>query len=142
MNPNVFERFYRGSVKETMERWLKMQKKALPILWLATLVLFPFEPAGREIAGICLTCPVEEAAPSHPNCAQIQDMSGSLRRMTSEIVPVAAQKPNFCKPNFKRCARPAAMRVDDEAVLLSQSWQFTLRAAVQPRAPSFNITSC
>lgn len=132
--------------KGGMERWMKLQKKALPILWLASLILFPFEPAGRDIVGSCWACPntADETAPTppHANCMPSQNMHNAFRRVDNDVMPAGVQRhPSLLHP-VAILVLSAKPRLDDRAHLLSRRWQFALRAAVSPRAPSSPRTSC
>jgi len=125
---------------------MRLLRKGMPALWLAVAIVFPFDLAGREIAGIGCPCPnsTEDTVPtsSHANCAQLQGIPNSWRREDKPAVTEGPGRPDPINLRISIHALPAKPYLDGEAFLLSQRWQFSLRAAFPPRAPTSARSSC
>jgi hypothetical protein len=123
-----------------MESWVKILKTLLPALWLSWFLLFPLDSTGREVSNSCCASPysAEDSSPtsSECGCGQLQGVPNAWRREGKESLrPVAATPDaNLVRVVYRNI--PSESQPAGEAMLFSQRWQFVLRAAVPPRAPT------
>ena len=112
----------------------------LPVFWLAMAVGSFFEPA--EVAGVEASCEANTAADTQPQefSGQPSDLEAvslsSARRHRSEsAVPAPAVQVLFKSVPLTCPAENGAYQTV-EVLSLARTWQFLLRAALNPRAPS------
>ena len=126
-----------------MNWWKKILAGTLVVLWVPLTMHCRLEPLpGMEFLACC---PDEDAAPHQDSdcdddaCAVVE--SGSYKTENDLVaVPVPVLVPAlFLTPLLRLEVIPAVNHVAFEASPpeLSATWQFSFRAALRPRAPSF-----
>jgi hypothetical protein len=129
-----------------MTSWIQLLKRVIPAIWLAATILFPLESMSSGLLSIDCACTpsAEDTAPAcpHTNYVSLQDMGNACR---GEGKAIAALAPVKSDPFARQVTiRDHALSIDwdGEAFLLSHYWQFSLRTAIPPRAPTFIPLSC
>jgi hypothetical protein len=129
-----------------MTSWIQLLKRAVPAIWLAATILFPLESTSGGVLRIDCACTpsAEDTATAcpHTNYVALQEMGNACRRegkATAVLAPVKSDP--FPRQETIRVQTPS-IHWDGEAILISRYWQFSLRTAIPPRAPTFIPLSC
>ena len=135
-----FEHFAGGGVQVMVRAWTKIAGMFLPALWLALVFVFALDATGREGPNPCCAspCSTEDPSPtsSECGCAQLQSVTHSWRREGDEVARFPDEAPDWHWGRFVDCLLPSQSHQPGGVILFTQRWQFVLRAAVPPRAPT------
>lgn len=137
---SAFEQFAGVGVQLLVRAWTKIAGMFLSALWLSLVLLFALDSTGWEGPNSCCASPYAaedpSPTPSECGCAQLQSVTHTWRREGDEVARFPAEAPDWRWVRIVDCLLPSQSHQPGGVILFSQRWQFVLRAAVAPRAPT------